>query len=134
MFIGKNLDQARLVERFNACLATPENMRAKAEALRFGIGDKVECNTGEGWSSGTVVALMYRDDRMPPGVVAPYQIHLDDEEAGLIWAPKDDERVIRAVGGGRASPGKLRGSSRTKPKPPRGHEGHAHSEMAATER
>ena len=29
VFIGKNLDQAKLVERFNACLATPENIEAK---------------------------------------------------------------------------------------------------------
>ena len=114
VFIGKNLDQAALVERFNACLATPESMQKKCEALRFGIGDKVECNTGE-WSSGTVVGLMYRDDRMPPGMVAPYQIELDNDEAGLIWAPKDHKCVIRAVGDGRrASPRRTNRVHRTK--------------------
>jgi len=127
VFIGKNLDQAALVEGFNACLATPENVRKKSEALRFAIGDKVECNTGAGWSSGTVVALMYRDDRMPPGMVAPYQIELDEDGAGLIWAPKDHECVIRAVGGGcgGASPEsrRTRRGRRTKPE---GHNGHAH--------
>ena len=133
VFIGKQLDQSRLVERFNACLATPENMEAKvaptqtptptltqrptptptptpnpiltptptptptpnphpnpdpnphpkphqAARLRFGVGDKVLCNTGDGWSRGEVVGLMYRDDVMPPGVVAPYQIQLDGDD------------------------------------------------------
>ena len=95
VFIGKNLDAKALAARFDACLATPENLRKKADALRFAVGDRVECKTGcDEWTSGTVVALLYRDDKMPQGKVAPYQIELDDDE-GLIWAPLDDDRVIR---------------------------------------
>jgi len=95
VFIGKNLEPKELAERFNACLATPENLRRRVEALRFAIGDKVECNTDDEWASGTVVAHMYRDDLMPPGMVAPYQIMLDND-GGLIWAPADVDCVIRA--------------------------------------
>merc|ERR1740121_1087124 len=96
VFIGKNLDPKALAERFNACLATPENLKKRIEALRFDIGDKVLCNTGDDeWTSGTIVAHMYRDDLMPPGMVAPYQIMLDDD-GGLIWAPADVDCVIRA--------------------------------------
>ena len=105
VFIGKNLDAKALAARFNACLATPENMKKKADALRFVVGDRVECKTGcHAWSPGTVVALNYRDtspgSRMSPGMVAPYQISLDVEEGEpehLIWAPVDDDRVIRVL-------------------------------------
>jgi hypothetical protein len=37
---------------------------------------------------------MYRDDFMPPGLVAPYQVELPD--GTLIWAPEDDDDFIRA--------------------------------------
>jgi len=80
-------------------------MKKKADALRFAVGDRVECKTGcEEWSPGTIVALLYRDmspmGRMPPGMVAPYQIKLDveaGEEEHLIWAPMDDDMVIRVL-------------------------------------
>ena len=45
VFIGKNLDGAALACGFDACIATPENLRAKAAALRFAVGDVVECST-----------------------------------------------------------------------------------------
>ena len=57
------------------------------------VGDAVECNTGE-WSKGTIVALFYRDEGMPPGMTAPYQVQLDDGR--LIYAPADDDQLIRA--------------------------------------
>ena len=69
------------------------------------MGDRVECDAGRGgWSPGTVVALLYRDDYMPPGLVAPYQIKLDSEEDDndYIWAPRDCDSVIRAEGSGEA--------------------------------
>jgi len=105
VFIGKNLDAKVLAARFDACLVTPDNMKKKADALRFAVGDRVECKTGcEEWSPGTIVALLYRDmspmGRMPPGMVAPYQIKLDveaGEEEHLIWAPMDDDMVIRVL-------------------------------------
>ena len=40
-----------------------------------------------------VVALMYREDFMPPGMVAPYQIKLD--KGDLIYAPADEDDIIR---------------------------------------
>ena len=95
VFIGKNLDAKALAARFNACLVTPENIQKKKESLRFDIGDRVECNAGE-WLTGTIVALFYRDDNMPQGMVAPYQIRVD-ADGGLIWAPKDHDAVIRMI-------------------------------------
>ena len=62
VFIGKNLDGAALAKRFNACLATPENIKQRAAALRFAVGERVECRMGGGWHAGAVVAQMYRDD------------------------------------------------------------------------
>ena len=94
VFIGKNLNEKALVDAFNACLATPENMKKKAAALRFAIGDEVECMLGA-WHRGTVVALVYRDDAMPEGMVAPYQIRLEHNDE-LIWAPADNECVVRS--------------------------------------
>ena len=96
VFIGRNLDAKALAARFNACLATEENKQAKIDALRFCIGDRVECNTGDDWTPGTVVAHMYRDDNMPAGMVAPYQIQLDEDDS-LIWAPRDCNSVIRMI-------------------------------------
>ena len=43
----------------------------------------------------------FRDETMPPGVVAPYQVKLADETGRLIWAPDDDLTTIRAAVGGR---------------------------------
>merc|ERR1719263_2587140 len=77
VFIGKNLDHASLKEAFAACAYTPEMKAKKLKALRFALGDTVECKTGAGWTRGTVVAHMYRDEHMPPGMVAPYQVKLD---------------------------------------------------------
>jgi hypothetical protein len=54
----------------------------------------VECRTGDGFVPGKVTAHLYRDDFMPPGVTAPYQIQLDN--GNLIWAPEDDDKFIRA--------------------------------------
>ena len=41
VFIGKNLDAAALRARFNACLATPENLERKLKSLRFAVGEEV---------------------------------------------------------------------------------------------
>ena len=96
VFIGRNLDRKALEARFNSCLATPENRAKQAEMLRFSISDRVECNIEGSWSAGTVTGLMYRDDKMPPGMVAPYQVQLD-VDGRLIWAPMDDDRCIRVL-------------------------------------
>ena len=93
VFIGKNLNHAELKAGFDACIATPEQQEKKKKAMRFAIGDRVSCNTGGGWQPGVVEALMYRDEHMPPGMVAPYQVKLDNGD--LIYAPKDTDEIIR---------------------------------------
>ena len=93
VFIGKNLDHAELQREFLACLSTPEAREKRLKALRFAIGDKVKCNLGSSWGAGKVVALMYREDTMPPGMVAPYQVELDSGD--VIFAPSDDDSVVR---------------------------------------
>jgi len=98
VFIGKNLDKAALTDGFKACLETVERVAEKIKQLRFKIGDKVQCKTGldkNPWSTGEVVAIMYRDNSMPPGVLAPYQVKLD--KGDLIYAPMDDDVIIRAA-------------------------------------
>lgn len=94
VFIGKNLDHEELKAGFNACVVTPEVLEKKKKMLRFQIGDTVECKTGEGWSKGEVVALMYRDEYMPPGMVAPYQVKLESN-GSLIYAPADEDTLVR---------------------------------------
>ena len=97
VFIGKDLPKDELRAGFAACAATAEAKQKRLKALRFGVGDKVECNTGEGWRGGTVVQLMYRETFMPPGMVAPYQVQIDG--GALIYAPADENAVIRRAGG-----------------------------------
>ena len=63
-------------------------------SLRFKVGTRVECNTGS-WTPGVVVQLYYSEPHWPAGRIVPYQIKLDDGR--LIFAPMDDDRVIREV-------------------------------------
>lgn len=93
VLIGKNLDEADLRARFEACVSTPEKQAELRRALRFAVGDKVECRIREGWALGTVIAHMYTDEYMRPGFIAPYQVKLDD--GAYIFAPKDSDEVIR---------------------------------------
>jgi len=95
VFIGKNLDKEALKVGFAACVATPYQQEKKRKLLRFSVGDKVECKMGSGWKKGEVLELMYRDDSMPPGVVAPYYVKLD--EGGRTYAPHDENDLIRRV-------------------------------------
>lgn len=93
-FIGKNLNEKELRAGFERCIASPEQAAKRLKQLRFKVGDKVACNTGRReWSKGSVVALMYRDDQMSPGEVAPYQVQLDSGD--LIYAPADEPYLIR---------------------------------------
>merc|ERR1719353_2192884 len=93
VFIGKNLDKEALKSGFAKCATSPELEEEKKKRLRFAMGDAVECRTGNGWQKGKVVALMYRDEFMPEGVIAPYQVQLD--KGDLIYAPADDNQLIR---------------------------------------
>ncbi|CAE7509095.1 unnamed protein product, partial [Symbiodinium microadriaticum] len=65
--------------------------------LRFDVNTRVECRVGphpvRGWAAGVIVATFYKEPEWPPGMVAPYQIQLDDGR--LIFAPQDIDEVIR---------------------------------------
>ena len=92
-FIGKNLDHAALRQGFEDCLANEANYTKLKESFRFGVGNAVECNTGDGWVRGTVVVLLYREEGMHPSFLAPYQVKLDD--GGLIYCPADADTCVR---------------------------------------
>ena len=68
-------------------------MLLKLKNLRFGVGDSVACNTGGSFQKGKVTSLMYREEGMPPGMVAPYQVKLDS--GSLIYVPEDTEGFVR---------------------------------------
>ena len=107
---GKNLDEAEFAAGFNACLATEETARLKRESLRFRLGERVEAKVGlSDWRPGEVVQLLYREEGMPPGVVAPYQVRLADEEGTLLWCQTDVDEVVRRP---RRRSKRLRGSGR----------------------
>jgi hypothetical protein len=95
VFIGKNLDDG-IKSAFEACLASPENIEKKRKALRFPVGTRVKCKVGggrSGWAEGEVVALLYRDEYMPPGMVAPYQCKIAD--GSLIYVPEDVDALVK---------------------------------------
>ena len=94
IFIGKDLDHDALIAGMNECMATAENKQKRIAKLRFAIGDRVMCNTGDGWLGGVVVAHFYRNDSFPLGKTVPYQIKLDGVDE-LIFSPVDDDRAVR---------------------------------------
>jgi hypothetical protein len=107
VFIGKNLDEDALRSGFEKCIMSPELEEQKKKQLRFAVGDSVDCKIslcagGEawkpagkepGWFKGEIVALMHREEFMPDGISAPYQVKL--EKGDLIHAMKDAEEVVR---------------------------------------
>ena len=93
VFIGKNLDHAELKAAFAACAVTDDSRQKKLKSLRFGVGDKVECNTGGSFQKGEVKSLMYREEGMPPGMVAPYQVKL--QSGSMIYVPEDTDGFVR---------------------------------------
>ena len=72
-------------------------MRATLPEPRFKVGARVECYLKPRFLKGTVVQQHYRDSDWEPGVFAPYKVKLDDVSIGLIYAPGDDDRYIRAA-------------------------------------
>jgi G3E family GTPase len=66
-------------------------------SLRFEIGQAVICNVGS-WTAGKIIKLNYREPSWPAEKVAPYQVELTDGR--LIFAPIDDDRVVREHDGG----------------------------------
>ena len=79
---------------------------------RLQVGDEVECNLGSGrWAPGRVHALLYRDEKMPAGLVAPYRVRLEGEEGRLIFVPSDQESLVRAGKATYTRPPKTGGAS-----------------------
>tara|TARA_B110001452_G_scaffold210206_1_gene180578 strand:- start:265 stop:1101 length:837 start_codon:yes stop_codon:yes gene_type:complete len=133
--ISRGTDQQRALQAIpvNANIITLEkNQKTEVAALRFAIGDQVECNMQmAGWLHGVVVALYDKNTqvrslkkaalrRRPPSplthavlppwqdeLVAPYQVMLADE-GSLIWAPADTDDVIRKLS--------VQAASRTRPR------------------
>lgn len=62
-------------------------------ALRFGVGDRVECCTNAGWVAGQIIACRYREESWPDGEFAPYQIECAD--GSLLYAPEDTAQLVR---------------------------------------
>jgi len=97
VFIGKNLDKASLRASFDKCVASAENLEKMKAALRFKVGDRVECNmTGGKREAGTVTELLWRDEDMAEGQVCPYKVKLDN--GGVTWAPYDEDDCVRKAG------------------------------------
>merc|ERR1712087_818824 len=79
VFIGKNLDKAKLMEGVMAC-------QVKGE-LRFKVGDEVEAKVS-GWKRGKILHLWYDGN--------PYVIELADKKKTTVFGPQDDDRYVRA--------------------------------------
>lgn len=94
VFIGKDLDAPGLRAGFAACLATPENLKKKELALRFQVGDRVECNmSGGSWAPGSVLQLMWRDEEMDQGQVCPYKVSATRWRRSRTPAPEASFRI-----------------------------------------
>eukprot|EP00756_Hemistasia_phaeocysticola_P007652 Hpha_TRINITY_DN14345_c0_g1::TRINITY_DN14345_c0_g1_i1::g.86654::m.86654 len=69
-----------------------------AEALRFGLGDRVKCPVstarGMSWKAGTVIGLWYHEAGWP--TLAPYQVRLDGVPGECIFVPHDNDHLIRS--------------------------------------
>ena len=64
-------------------------------ALRFKVGDRVECHSDDGsWNAGVIVGLHYHEPKFGEGVTVPYQIKLDAEDR-LIFVTRDSDDAIR---------------------------------------
>ena len=66
------------------------------EALRFSIGERVECNLGDEWRVGRVRQLQYREHWFTKDQVAAYQVELFDV-GSLIYVPEDTDKFVRAA-------------------------------------
>mmetsp|Transcript_8996 Transcript_8996/g.13043 ORF Transcript_8996/g.13043 Transcript_8996/m.13043 type:complete len:125 (-) Transcript_8996:580-954(-) len=65
-----------------------------APKLRFEIGDRVECRISkDGWASGRINQVWYRESNWPPNSWAPYKVELDDGRN--IFVPGDVDQIVR---------------------------------------
>jgi G3E family GTPase len=96
-FIGRNLNKAELSQSLMDCIFNgvyPEPGPKPTKRLRFPVGTKVLVNVGD-WVPGTVVMHWYRELLWESGRYAPYQIRLDSDDDGLVYAPRDTNAFIR---------------------------------------
>ncbi len=73
-------------------------IRATLPVPCFKVGARVECSVKESFLEGTVVRHHYRESDWEPDVFAPYQVKLDGQSPGLIYARWDEDDCIRAAG------------------------------------
>ena len=74
-------------------LFTPLLLAQPPTALRFAVGDRVQCHVdNDAWEPGTVVRLHHEHE----GRVVPFVVELDMGDT--VIAPIDDDRYIRAPG------------------------------------
>ena len=78
VFIGKNLDKAKLIKDFEACKAE--------DSLRFTVGDKVLAAYGS-FVEGKVLKTWDEGNA--------YRIEVQDDARTNIWAPIDDNTFVR---------------------------------------
>ena len=100
VLLGRRLDHETLEQGLRGCLVSAASVERRLKTLRFSVGDAVECRTPRGWTKARVVDQLYRDDSMPPGLVAPYQLRLEEagaQDGALIYAPEDTREVVRAT-------------------------------------
>jgi hypothetical protein len=89
-------DMELMLRRSRGALGDHE-MRATLPVPRFKVGARVECKFKAKFLEGTVVQHHFRESDWEPGVFVPYKVKLDDVSIGLIYAPQDDDRYIRAA-------------------------------------
>ena len=63
------------------------------KALRFSVGDRVECNVGHGYAPGKVVELWYYERGV--SALVPYRVQLDS--GGHVYAPQDMDTLVRRI-------------------------------------
>ena len=89
-------------EHDNVCVPSAQRLRNEASdpflpfwsMLPSRMHKYFKMDVGDGWAKGKVVDLQFKEPGMPPGMVAPYQVELEDD-GGLIYAPNDSNEVIR---------------------------------------
>jgi hypothetical protein len=132
VFIGRDLDPAALNAGFNSCLDTPQSRETRRKALRFAVGDTVQCKNSDGvWARAEVKELMYRDSGMSPGLVAPYRVKFLNAGLTGAWghAEYDHDDYVRKPGSRKQTRGGHSHSHSHHRSHAGGHDhGHAHDE------
>lgn len=81
VFIGKNLNKAKLRAKFESCKAP--------DKLRFKVGDRIEARCRQDFLAGSVIKLWDEGN--------PYRLRLDGPDATEVWAPQDIDAYVRAA-------------------------------------